>query len=68
MRSTALDTINAFAEQCGYKEFFDGEMLADAFKSGSPVLRSELWGWLAQALPKSKYLIVFYLKIAAFVI
>ncbi|XP_066151261.1 protein mini spindles [Euwallacea fornicatus] len=52
MRITALDTINAFAEQCGHKEFFEGEMVADALKSGSPVLRTELWGWLAEVLPK----------------
>ncbi|XP_050293470.1 protein mini spindles isoform X2 [Anthonomus grandis grandis] len=52
MRTTAIETINAFAEQCGYKEFFDGEMISDALKSGSPVLRAELWNWLAEVLPK----------------
>ncbi|CAG9764905.1 unnamed protein product [Ceutorhynchus assimilis] len=52
MRTTALDTINVFVEQSGYKEFFDGEMIADALKSGSPILRTELWNWLAEALPK----------------
>ncbi|XP_049825977.1 protein mini spindles isoform X2 [Aethina tumida] len=52
MRTAALDAINTFAEQCGYKEFFDGEMIADALKSGSPTLRSELWTWLADKIPK----------------
>ncbi|KAL1502287.1 hypothetical protein ABEB36_007453 [Hypothenemus hampei] len=52
MRTSALDTIKAFSEQCGFKEFFDGEMIADALKVGSPTLRSELWVWLAQVLPK----------------
>ncbi|KAJ8937292.1 hypothetical protein NQ318_020342 [Aromia moschata] len=52
MRATSLATINAYAEQCGYKEFFENEMISDALKSGSPALRIELWGWLAEILPK----------------
>ncbi|XP_076268302.1 protein mini spindles-like isoform X2 [Rhynchophorus ferrugineus] len=52
MRTTALETIAAFSEQCGYKEFFEGEMVGDALKSGSPTLRTELWSWLAEVLPK----------------
>ncbi|KAL3267282.1 hypothetical protein HHI36_011413 [Cryptolaemus montrouzieri] len=52
MRTAALDAINAYAEQCGCKEFFEGEMIGDALKSGSPVLRSELWAWLAEKIPK----------------
>lgn len=52
MRTTAMETINSFAEQCGYKEFFEAEMIADALKAGSPTLRSELWNWLAESLPK----------------
>ncbi|XP_063227944.1 protein mini spindles [Bacillus rossius redtenbacheri] len=51
VRSAALTCINTWAEQCGSKEFFDGEMIADALKSGSPALRSELWSWLAEKLP-----------------
>lgn len=27
-------------------------MIADALKTGSPTLRSELWTWLAEKLPK----------------
>ncbi|KAG5893374.1 hypothetical protein JTB14_000138 [Gonioctena quinquepunctata] len=52
MRASSIQTINAFAEQCGYKEFFESEMIADALKSGSPALRIELWNWLAEVLPK----------------
>ncbi|XP_072383442.1 protein mini spindles [Diabrotica undecimpunctata] len=52
LRAAALETINTFTEQCGYKEFFDGEMIADALKSGSPALRIELWNWLAENVPK----------------
>ncbi|KAH1013187.1 hypothetical protein HUJ05_012209 [Dendroctonus ponderosae] len=39
MRTAARETINAFSEQCGYKEFFEGEIISDALKSGSPTLR-----------------------------
>nr|CAI5824163.1 unnamed protein product [Callosobruchus analis] len=51
-RSASLDAVNAFAEQCGYREFFENEMISDALKSGSPALRVELWNWLAEILPK----------------
>ncbi|KAK0183474.1 hypothetical protein PV327_001512 [Microctonus hyperodae] len=51
IRSAAISCINTWGDQCGYKEFFDGEMIGDALKSGSPVLRTELWSWLAQKLP-----------------
>lgn len=54
MRAAALNTINTFAEQSGYKEFFENEMIGDALKSGSPALRIELWNWLAENVPKSK--------------
>lgn len=52
LRASCMDTINTFSEQCGYKEFFEGEMVADALKSGSPSLRIELWNWLAENVPK----------------
>ncbi|XP_056629748.1 protein mini spindles isoform X2 [Diorhabda sublineata] len=52
LRASCMDTINAFSAQCGYKEFFEGEMIADALKSGSPSLRIELWNWLAENVPK----------------
>ncbi|ERL90159.1 hypothetical protein D910_07513, partial [Dendroctonus ponderosae] len=54
MRTAARETINAFSEQCGYKEFFEGEIISDALKSGSPTLRSELWNWLAEVLPNDR--------------
>lgn len=54
IRTASLSAINAFGDQCGYKEFFEGEMVGDALKTGSPVLRTELWGWLAEKLPKGK--------------
>lgn len=53
MRTAALETMKGFAEQCGCKDFFENEMIADALKSGSPILRIELWNWLAEVLPKS---------------
>lgn len=51
IRVAAISCINTWGDQCGYKEFFDGEMIGDALKTGSPMLRSELWNWLAQKLP-----------------
>ncbi|XP_011700705.1 PREDICTED: cytoskeleton-associated protein 5 isoform X2 [Wasmannia auropunctata] len=51
IRTAAISCINTWGDQCGYKEFFDGEMIGDALKAGSPMLRSELWSWLAQKLP-----------------
>lgn len=53
IRTAAIACMNTWGDQCGYKEFFDGEMIGDALKSGSPTLRSELWNWLAQKLPLS---------------
>lgn len=51
MRAAAIQCMNAWGDQCGYKEFFDGEMIATALKSGNPALRTELWGWLNEKLP-----------------
>ncbi|XP_026670191.1 protein mini spindles isoform X2 [Ceratina calcarata] len=51
IRTAAISCINTWGDQCGYKEFFDGEMISDALKSGSPILRSEVWNWLSQKLP-----------------
>lgn len=51
MRAAAITCMNTWGDQCGYKEFFDGEMIAEALKSGSPALRTELWGWLSEKLP-----------------
>ncbi|XP_026677349.1 protein mini spindles, partial [Diaphorina citri] len=54
IRSSAVTCINKWGETCGFKEFFDGEMIADALKAGSPILRAELWAWLATTLPEVK--------------
>uniref|UniRef100_A0A182RTD3 TOG domain-containing protein n=1 Tax=Anopheles funestus TaxID=62324 RepID=A0A182RTD3_ANOFN len=51
IRSACLTCINTWGEQAGYKDFFDGEMIADALKTGSPPLRTELYAWLAEKLP-----------------
>lgn len=51
MRTVSITCINTWGDQCGYKEFFDGEMIAEALKCGSPSLRIELWGWLSKILP-----------------
>ncbi|XP_025832925.1 protein mini spindles-like [Agrilus planipennis] len=48
--------MNTYGELCAYKEFFEAEMIADALKIGSPTLRTELWNWLAEKLPKMKSL------------
>uniref|UniRef100_A0A1B0CAC3 Putative microtubule-associated protein n=1 Tax=Lutzomyia longipalpis TaxID=7200 RepID=A0A1B0CAC3_LUTLO len=51
LRNACLACINTWGETCGYKEFFDGEMIAEALKTGGPGLKTELWGWLAEKLP-----------------
>lgn len=55
MRSAALNCINTFGKQAGYKEFFEAENIADALKAGTPTLKIELWNWLAEQLPNCKY-------------
>lgn len=51
LRSACITCINTWGDQCGYKEFFDGEMFADALKNGTPALKTEVWGWMADKLP-----------------
>lgn len=51
LRTACISCMNTWGEQCGYKEFFDGEMFADALKTGTPALKVEVWGWLAEKLP-----------------
>ncbi|KAJ9598235.1 hypothetical protein L9F63_011056, partial [Diploptera punctata] len=51
IRSAATSCINTWGDHCGYKEFFDGEMIGDTLKSGSPTLRIELWAWLTEKIP-----------------
>ncbi|XP_043214120.1 cytoskeleton-associated protein 5-A-like isoform X1 [Amphibalanus amphitrite] len=47
IRQAALAALTTWKEQTSLKEFFDGEMLADALKAGTPNTRSELLAWLA---------------------
>jgi cytoskeleton-associated protein 5 len=56
IRTAAIACVNTWGEHCGFKEFFDGEMIGDALKSGSPTLRIELWAWLTERLPTCKYI------------
>ena len=51
LRAACIICINTWGDQCGYKEFFDGEMFADALKNGTPALKTEVWGWMADKLP-----------------
>jgi len=50
--------MNTWADVCGYREFFGGDILLDALKNNSVTLRSELWTWLAEKLPLSMFLII----------
>lgn len=51
IRSACITCINTWGDECGYKEFFESEMIGDALKSGSPALKTEVWGWLSEKLP-----------------
>lgn len=48
---SARQCMNTWADVCGYREFFGGDILLDALKNNSVTLRSELWTWLAEKLP-----------------
>ncbi|KAL0278569.1 UNVERIFIED_CONTAM: hypothetical protein PYX00_000354 [Menopon gallinae] len=54
VRSAALACINTWGAEGGYKEYFEGEVIPDALKTGSPTLRTEIWTWLADLLPNAK--------------
>uniref|UniRef100_A0A6B2EE03 Putative microtubule-associated protein n=1 Tax=Phlebotomus kandelakii TaxID=1109342 RepID=A0A6B2EE03_9DIPT len=51
LRNACLACINTWGDTFGFKEFFEGEMIAEALKNGGPGLKTELWGWLAEKLP-----------------
>ncbi|CAB0005062.1 unnamed protein product [Nesidiocoris tenuis] len=51
IRTPAISCVNTLGDACGYREFFENEIIADALKSGSPSTRAELWTWLAEKLP-----------------
>lgn len=52
VRAASMTCINVWGDQCGYKEFFENEMIVEALKTGTPALKTELWNWLAEKLPK----------------
>ncbi|KAL1129715.1 hypothetical protein AAG570_012659, partial [Ranatra chinensis] len=52
IRAAVVTCLNVWSNTGGYKEFFEGEMFADALKSGTSNVRAELWPWLAENLPK----------------
>lgn len=54
VRSAALACLNTWGAEGGYKEYFEGEVIPDALKTGSPTLRTEVWTWLADLLPNAK--------------
>lgn len=43
------------------KEFFEGEVIADALKAGNPFVKADLLTWLAEKLPNGMIVFV-YLK------
>jgi len=45
--------MNTWADVCGFREFFGGDIILDALKNNSVSLRTELWTWLAENLPLS---------------
>lgn len=55
IRQQAMSTLNMWVEQVGLKETVDGEVFADALKSGSPFLKSELFTWMAEKLKDGKF-------------
>lgn len=42
MRQLAIDALNAWVEQCGFREFLEGELIPDALKKETPNLRTEV--------------------------
>ncbi|KAJ6636203.1 Protein mini spindles [Pseudolycoriella hygida] len=52
VRAASMTCINTWGDVAGYKEFFEGEMIVEALKTGTPALKTELWNWLAEKLPK----------------
>ena len=50
-----MSCLDTWFEQCnGMKEFFEGEVIADALKLGSPLVKADLLNWLADKLPGGK--------------
>ncbi|CAG5054310.1 unnamed protein product [Parnassius apollo] len=51
IRSAAVSCVETWCREAGPQTPFEGEMIFDALKSGSPVLRASLLQWLADHLP-----------------
>ncbi|CAH2055745.1 unnamed protein product, partial [Iphiclides podalirius] len=51
IRTAAVSCVEAWCREAGAHTPFEGEMVFDALKSGSPVLRATLLQWLADHLP-----------------
>lgn len=51
IRAAAVSCVEAWCREAGPAAPLDGEMLFDALKAGSPVLRASLLQWLAEHLP-----------------
>lgn len=50
VRAAALSCLNEWASHASLGTFFENEMLKDALKAENPLLRAELFGWLAERL------------------
>ncbi|XP_068623237.1 protein mini spindles [Battus philenor] len=51
IRTSAVSCVETWCKEAGPQSPFEGEMVFDALKSGSPVLRATLLQWLADHLP-----------------
>ncbi len=55
VRATAVACLNSWVEQCGgMKEFFEGEIIAEALQKGNPYVKADLLSWLADKLPNGE--------------
>ncbi|CAL4065491.1 unnamed protein product, partial [Meganyctiphanes norvegica] len=50
IRQQAISSLNMWTEQVGVKEVIDAEMFSEALKAGSPFLKAEVFGWMAEKL------------------
>lgn len=55
IRVAAVTCIEIWCREAGAHTPFDGEMVLDALKAGSPVLRATLLQWLAEHLPNGNF-------------
>ncbi|XP_077499940.1 cytoskeleton-associated protein 5-like isoform X2 [Amblyomma americanum] len=53
VRAAALSCLNEWSSHASLGTFFENEMLKDTLKAENPLLRSELFGWLAERLGPS---------------